>query len=373
MRRHFRSRRAPPWWPENEPWPPARSTNWQTWHAMRGRFVWRVGLLAFALFTAAVVACTTLSFLAYGVASPGRVPGGRWIPLPAFVLIVVMVFVSALIWRRVATPVGDIVEAAGRVAEGDYDAHVTERGTRDLRMLVRTFNSMVAQLKLNDQQRRNLLADVTHELRTPLTIIQGNLEGLLDGVYPRDDQHLMSILEETRVLSRLVDDLRTLALAESGALHLQKEPTDIGFLAGETVASFRPRAESGGIQLESKMSGDLNLEIDPARIRQVLENLLSNAMRYTPRGGSITVCCERTDEPKDSVSITVADTGAGIPADELAHVFDRFYKSRDSGGSGLGLAIAKNLVAAHGGTISAQSTLGHGSTFRVTLPRNHFG
>jgi signal transduction histidine kinase len=226
---------------------------------------------------------------------------------------------------------------------------------------------MAARLQASDQARRAMLADVTHELRTPLTVIQGNLEGLLDGVYPRDDAHLQPILDETRVLSRLIDDLRTLALAESGALQLQKEPTDLALLIGETVASLRAQATASGVALNTEIAPNVPmLNLDPARIRQVLENLITNALRYTSGGGKISVQLAVNSE--QSTVVTVSDTGKGIAPEELPHIFDRFYKSRDSRGTGLGLAIAKNLIAAHGGEISAQSELGKGTTIRFGLP-----
>jgi signal transduction histidine kinase len=265
-----------------------------------------------------------------------------------------------------ALPLGDVMEAAGRVAEGDYSARVAERGPREVRALAHTFNSMAARLAAHDEQRRNLLADVTHELRTPLTVIQGNLEGLLDGIYARDDAHLQPILEETQVMSRLIDDLRMLALAESGALRLEKEPTDLAVLASEAVASFRTQADAAKIELSVDAAPDLpTLEVDPARIRQVLDNLIANALRYTPGGGTIRVRCFTSSG--SNVAVAISDTGAGIPPEELPHIFDRFYKSRDSRGTGLGLAIARNLVAAHGGEISAESELGKGTTICFTL------
>ncbi len=159
-----------------------------------------------------------------------------------------------------------------------------------MRSLVRAFNGMAARLQLTEEQRRDLMADITHELRTPLTVIQGNLEGILDGVYSPDEAHLKSILEETQILSRLVDDLRTLALAESGALQLKKEPTDLAVLIGETVSAFRTQADAAGVRLDIQAeSGDDLLNLDPERIRQVLSNLIANALRYTPRDGSIHV------------------------------------------------------------------------------------
>jgi signal transduction histidine kinase len=342
---------------------------------MRGRFFWRVGallalLLAFSCGGFALLVALALDFLGavdtgHGATIPARPLGGV-----ALVAIVAGLLLAGRALRRAATPIGDVIEAAGRVAEGDYSARVAERGPREVRAMARAFNSMAERLQAIDEQRRGLLADVTHELRTPLTVIQGNLEGLLDGVYPRDDAHLEPILEETRVLSRLIDDLRTLALAESGALKLQKEPTDLGALVGESMASFQAQADAAGIELHADIAPELPmLELDPARIRQVLENLMANALRYTPRGGTIRVRCYAEDQGNTHVAVSVSDTGTGIPPEALAHIFDRFYKSSDSRGTGLGLAIAKNLVAAHGGEISAQSELGKGTTIRFTLPK----
>jgi signal transduction histidine kinase len=335
---------------------------------MRGRFFWRIGFL-FALFIVFIWSCIALSvWMAAGLLGISDVParGLIGIPVPLGIIFIGLLLIARSL-RHVALPIGNMLEAAGRVADGDYSTRVAESGPREVRTLARAFNSMAARLQAHDEQRRNLLADVTHELRTPLTVIQGNLEGLLDGVYPRDDAHLTPILEETHVLSRLIDDLRTLALTESGALKLQKEPTDLATLTNETVASFRAQADSAGIELSAEFAANLPLlELDPARIRQVLENLIANALRYTPRGGTIRVRCFAEETPR--VAIEVSDSGAGIPRDELPHIFERFYKSRDSRGTGLGLAIAKNLVAAHGGEIAAQSEPGAGTRIRFSLP-----
>jgi signal transduction histidine kinase len=226
---------------------------------------------------------------------------------------------------------------------------------------------MAERLQANDEQRRHLLAEVTHDLRTPLTIIQGNLEGILDGVYPRDDAQLGAILDETRLLSKLIDDLRLLALAEGGALPLRQEPADLAALIDEAAASFQPQAELGEVELVVETPPDLpELELDPVRIREVLTNLIANALRYTPPRGQVCIRCDREDG--DRVVVSVSDTGPGIPAADLPHIFDRFYKSPDSPGAGLGLAIARNFVAAHGGEISASSEIGRGTTVRFTLP-----
>lgn len=268
--------------------------------------------------------------------------------------------------RSVAGGLRDLIEAVGRVADGDYAARVRERGPRDVRAVASAFNRMAARLEANEAQRRSLLADVTHELRTPLTVMQGNLEGVIDGVYPADTEHLAPILDETRVLARLIDDLRTLTEAETGTLALHREPTDLGVLAGEAVAAFRPRAESAGVRLALDVADDLPLlSVDPVRLREVLNNLVANALRYTPAGASVTV----SGRPASGgVVLTVADTGAGITPEALPHIFDRFYKTPDSRGTGLGLAIARDLAAAHGGTLEVESEVGRGTTIRVTLP-----
>ena len=268
--------------------------------------------------------------------------------------------------RRAAAPVGDLIEASGRVEAGDFSTRVPETGPREVRTLTRAFNAMSARLEETEQQRRSALADVSHELRTPLTVIQGNLEALLDGVYPADAEHLQPILEETRVLERLIDDLRTLTLAEAGSLVLHREPTDLGALLNEVAAAYRSQAEQAGIALAVKGADDVpTLDIDPARIREVVSNLLTNALRHTPRDGKVELSAHLAD---DRVEVTVHDTGSGIPADQLDRIFDRFYRSPDSPGSGLGLPIARSLVEAHGGLMSATSETGAGTTIRFTLP-----
>jgi two-component system sensor histidine kinase BaeS len=207
---------------------------------------------------------------------------------------------------------------------------------------------------------------VTHELRTPLTVVQGNLEGMLDGIYQPDETNLRSLLEETNVLSRLVEDLRTLALAESGAIQLKKEPVDLSMLIKETLAPFKTQADKAGVTLSIKTTDDLPwVNLDPGRIRQVLSNLVANALRYTPLGGKINVVYWQSD---GKARVDVQDTGPGIPPAELPHVFERFYKSADSGGMGLGLAIARHLVEAHSGTISAESLTGNGTTMHIVIP-----
>ncbi|HEV8564086.1 MAG TPA: HAMP domain-containing sensor histidine kinase [Actinomycetota bacterium] len=268
--------------------------------------------------------------------------------------------------RRTAGPVGDVMEAARRVAGGDYGARVDVRGPGDIRRLATAFNEMAERLETNEERRRRLMADVAHELRTPMTVIRGHAEGALDGVYEPDRAHLSRIVEETDLMARLLDDLQTLSMAEAGVLNLHRERADVGSLVDDALSAMQVRADAAGISLVRAMPDDLpHVDVDPVRIGQVLSNLVSNAVRYTPAGGTVTLGAERTE---DGVALSVADTGSGIPSEELPHIFDRFAKSSDSGGSGLGLAIAKQLVEAHGGTISAASEPGHGTTMRVVLP-----
>ncbi len=358
-------RRPPPWWPENEPWPPSGAP----WRRMKGRFFLRVTAWLTFMFLISVFACTLTLYLVAGLSENLNLSLESALFGLALVLGLGLLFLvtAARGWRRLATPFGQLLDAAGRVAEGDYSVRVSEGGAREVRALAAAFNSMTARLQTQDEQRRNLLADISHELRTPLTVIQANLEGLIDDIYPRDDAHLELILEETQVLSRLMEDLRTLALAESGALKLRKEPTDLAALVTETTAGFRPQAESAGVRLSvAAQAQSAPLNVDPARIREVLANLISNALAYTPVGGEIRVAY--TEDENRHATLSVSDTGSGISAEDLPHIFDRFYRTKESPGSGLGLAIAKKLVEAHNGEIEVHSRIGQGTTVQVHLP-----
>jgi two-component system OmpR family sensor kinase/two-component system sensor histidine kinase BaeS len=266
---------------------------------------------------------------------------------------------------RFGFPLGAMVEAADRVAAGDYSTRAPEHGPRWMRTLARAFNSMTSRLEVQDRQRRDLMADIAHELRTPLAVLQGRLEGMVDGIYPRDEGQLAAVLQETRMLARLVEDLRTLAHTESGTLTLQKESTDLAILLNDTAASFAAEAAERKIRLEVEAPASLPLiDIDPVRIREVLTNLISNALRHTSESGRVSVTASAQG---DTVVVTVSDNGRGIPAEDLLRIFDRFYKGHGSRGSGLGLTIARNLVVAHGGEIRAESEEGKGTTMRIIL------
>jgi signal transduction histidine kinase len=362
MRQYRHRTGRPPWWPLNEPWPPVgRHYRWQ--HGRRA-FLFRVAGVFVVSLVFGAIGLTQLLTVALARAGLTLPP-----PIVAFAIFAV-VFVLPLFFfgamRRVGLPLGDIVAAADRVGSGDYSARIIERGPPFLRSVARAFNSMTVRLEAQERQRRDLMADIAHELRTPLSIMRGRLEGLVDGVYPRDDATLTQLVDETKLLQRLVEDLRTLAHAEGGTLKLQREATDLSVLIHDVVHSFAGDAETGGVAFRAAGADDLPLvDVDPLRIREVLGNLIANAIRHTPSGGTIVVSAEKLS---DRISVRVTDTGTGIPSEELPRIFDRFSKGADSRGSGLGLTIARNLIAAHSGEIKAESRVGQGTSISFTLP-----
>jgi signal transduction histidine kinase len=274
-------------------------------------------------------------------------------------------------FRGMVDPLARVMAAADEVAEGDFSVRVPERGSGEFGKLARSFNRMVEELERTDQQRRNLTADVAHELRTPIHIIQGNLEGIADGLYQPDEEQIGLLLNETQQLSRLVEDLRTLTLAEAGQLPMRWEQVDLGELLADVMTSFSGQAAAAGVVLDYAVSGereDLQVQGDAGRLDQVLSNLVANALEHTPSGGAIRMQAA-PDEGK--ISIKVSDNGKGIPEQDLPFVFDRFWRgeSERRSSSGLGLAIAKQLVRAHGGSISVVSELNRGTTFTLDLPR----
>ena len=374
MQEHYIFEHRPPWWPENEEWPPRDRHQWRRIRR-HNPFFRRFGLV-FAVFNifSVIIFATIVGFIlnALGLIH-FSVDQFQWL-LPfgrVFLAIVVaMLVLSVLSLRRMSMPLDDLLDASNKVAEGDYSARVNEGGPREVHSLAHGFNSMAARLQVNDQQKRAMLADVSHELRTPLTIIQGNIEAMLDGVYPADAERLNSLLEETQILSRLVEDLRTLSLAESGSLALKREPSDIAALIRKTVSAFQSQADAADVKMECSLRDEpLLLEIDSERIRQVLTNLISNALRYSPPGSSLKIDLAESDSsPERRAVISIEDGGPGISSEDLPHVFDRYYKSRDSRGMGLGLSIAKYIIEAHGGEIQAESAEGRGTRIWFSLP-----
>jgi len=289
--------------------------------------------------------------------------------LVAGLVAVVLAFIFS---RFITGPINALKTSAQRIREGDLSQRVNLDSGDELGELASTFNSMASQREAKEKSRKQLLADVVHELRTPLSIIQGNLEAWRDGVVAPTPQAVAPVHEEAVLLSRLITDLRDLSLAEAGQLGLAQETTDLGALARSVVSTYAGRAETQGIELGVNVDdGTPAAVVDPGRIRQVLRNLLDNALRHTPSGGGVHVTVR--PDGRGSVVVSVADTGSGIHPDDLPHIFEHFFKTdpsreRSRSGSGIGLAIVKQLVEAHGGTVLVQSAPGQGSTFSFTLP-----
>jgi signal transduction histidine kinase len=365
-------RRTPPWWPADEPWPPdgqgAKSWRYGR-HGARRTAGPPLGCLfiLFGLFAAGTVIVAIWAAAAIiGVvhAPPIVVAAGIF----ALVLVVAGAGASFRAFRRISQPLDDLIYAAERVEAGDYSVRVSVTGTRDMRSLARTFNQMAARLEASDVRRRAFLADVAHELRTPLTILAGQLEAMADGIYPADRDRLTALLGQTASMTRLVEDLRTISLAEVGALDLRLVVADVLPLLDEVVMAHQEAARVTGVNLRAEPpSQAIVARFDVAATRRVLANVVSNAIRHTPPGGQV-VLAARAASGDDRTSITVHDTGSGIPAELVPRVFDRFVKGESSTGSGLGLAIARDLVEAMGGSIDLTSAEGAGTTATIRLP-----
>lgn len=284
---------------------------------------------------------------------------------------VMALVLGSLLFRQITSPLRELSESAQTIAGGDLEQRVPVRSNDEIGRVARSFNQMAESLAEADAQRRNMIADIAHELRTPLTVIQGNLEALMDGVYDLTPDNVAAVYKQSIVLSRLVADLRDLALAEAGQLRLELKAVALGDLLAQVSEGLEVQARKKGVTLNLGIANDLpKVQADEQRIAQVLYNLISNALRHTPAGGTITSSAELRE---GRVLVSVRDTGTGISPEDLPHVFERFYRAdrsraRSSGGSGLGLTIAKQIVEAHGGQIWAQSWLGAGSTFGFSLP-----
>ncbi|MCX8062390.1 MAG: ATP-binding protein [Anaerolineales bacterium] len=286
-------------------------------------------------------------------------------------------FVAILLSYSLGRPIRELTHAATQIRAGNFSKRVKICGRDEIGILAETFNQMAASLEKAEITRRTLTADIAHELRNPLAIQRAHLEALIDGVYPLSVENLQVVLEQNLLLLRLVEDLRTLALAESGQLNLEKTVIDLSDFVINITNTFRPQADERQIQffLPDLSKGDFSsLQVigDPTRLEQILGNLLSNALRYTPIGGSIEIGLE---DLGDQVKVTVKDSGPGIPEADLPYIFERFYRadrsrSRSEGGSGLGLTIARNLALAHGGWLDAVNAPQGGAIFILTLPKS---
>ena len=296
---------------------------------------------------------------------------GRYFILAACLAVLFAIAITFFISGRVLSPVRALTAAAHKLGKGDLSQRVNIDDKGEIGELATTFNSMAGNLERDEQLRRQMVADIAHELRSPLTNIRGYLEAIRDRVMRPDEKNVASLYDETMLLARLIDDLQELSLADAGELKLYRADEELPDVVEQAVSAVRPKALEKGLALGTDMAANLpTVYVDFLRIKQVLLNLLENAIVHTPSGGTIIVEARPAGE---MVEISVTDTGEGIPPDELPKIFERFHRvdksrTRATGGSGLGLTIARSLVEAHGGKIQAQSEPGKGSRFSFTLP-----
>ncbi len=293
------------------------------------------------------------------------------------VLVVLSVAAALFLARRISKPITAVAEAAARIAEGDLSARAVlpayaQRSRDETGMLARHFDKMAEALEKLEHERQALIADIAHELRTPLTILQGQLDAMGDGIVPFDRSELAKLDTQTELLARLIDDLRTLSLADAKRLTLERVETDLVSISRRVCESFREKAGRQGLTLKFHAHAPhAPLLADPDRLAQVLSNLLENAVRYTPSGGWVTVTVAA---PPGGAELSVEDSGPGLSEETQTRIFERFYRaetsrSRQSGGSGLGLAIVHTLVELHGGRVEARNRPQGGAAFHVTLPQ----
>jgi signal transduction histidine kinase len=296
---------------------------------------------------------------------------GRFFLWGGLLAIGIALLLTFFLSRRILAPVKALTAAARQFGKGDFSQRVNAEGKGEVNELAYSFNTMADNLERDERLRRNMVADIAHELRTPLSNLRGYLEAISDGVVKPDDDVIHSLNEEASSLSRLVDDLQEVSLADAGEIKLIIQPEEISRPINEAVSALQTKATSRGLTITTELTAELPVvNIDAHRIKQVLLNLLENAIAHTESGGSIKVSAMGRE---DRIFVSVADTGEGIPEEDLPLIFERFYRvdksrTRATGGSGLGLTIARRLVEAHGGTIEVKSQLGRGSTFTFAIP-----
>jgi signal transduction histidine kinase len=323
-----------------------------------------IGFLFFLVLGSALLG----ALLATGVAGLSGV--NRWAVIGVIILVLLVIgLVGRRMFGRSWRPVGDLIDATRRLGDGESGVRLQTRRPGPLAAVNSSFNRMAQRLEEEDERRSRLLADLSHELRTPLTVIKGEIEAVMDGLHAPGS--LANVLDEVDLMERLLEDLRILALAEAGTLPLHLETVPLERLIDEVLASFASVLETQSIGARMEIGAEMgDIEADPHRLHQVLSNLVANAIRMMPEGGDIVVSAH---DSGDTVTITVSDTGSGIPPDRLDQIFDRFVKGGDSKGTGLGLSIARDLIEAHGGEIGALNRPEGGASIVIRLPARAAG
>ena len=292
-----------------------------------------------------------------------------WLIITAFTSSAFAIIIGLILSRRITAPMRNLIKATERFSLGQFEQKIENEGPDELGQLTKSFNTMAEQLELNENQRRRLFADIAHELRTPLAVIQATIEGMAEGVIETNQKEMVRALDQTKTLNRIVEDLRLLSLAESKQLELKKDHINIGQLVTEVIEDLTPISEESECKLIFNTPSQTTVFIDQYRIKQVLSNLIINALKQ--------VNCEtieiNTSNDDEFCIVSVTDSGSGISEEDQKHIFDRFYRvdesrSRTSGGTGLGLAIVKSLIEAHNGKIYVKSTAGDGATFSFEIP-----
>ena len=292
--------------------------------------------------------------------------------IAALVAIAIAIALGFVVSKLITRPMQQLALSARKIASGDLTQRMQHKSDDEVGEVSNAFNLMVEQLEQKEKGRKQLLADVAHELRNPLSIVQGNLEAWLDGVIKPTPEQIASVYDETVLMNRLITDLRELSLAEAGQLKLHLEKTDLKEIINAEVTGFQARCQEKSISLVSEVIDGLPaVNADRDRIRQVLHNLLENALRYTPTKGSIKVKADLDNNRQ--IAVSVSDSGSGIERADLPFIFEHFYKAdksrqRSYGGAGIGLALVKKYVELHGGQVWVESEVGKGSTFYFTLP-----